>query len=146
MVYFFCLHAEILILQGRPEDAWRALDEGLRLAQARGVSIWLEELYRLQGEILLHAQGQEALGEEAGPAAAERRFQTALELARRHDSRFLEQRAALSLGRLWQSQGRTQEARELVGSSLQCTSGLESRDLLEARAFLEACAAEEKEI
>ncbi|HEX3556515.1 MAG TPA: AAA family ATPase [Thermoanaerobaculia bacterium] len=144
MVFLFCLHAEILLLQGRPGDAWRALDEGLRLAQARGVSIWLEELYRLQGEILLHAQGQEALGEKGGPAAAEQLFQTALELARRHDSRFLELRIALSLGRLWQSQGRTQAAHELVGSSLQRTSGLESRDLQEARAFLEACAAEEK--
>ncbi len=128
MAFFFTLYAEILILQGRSEDAWRTLEEGLHLTQARGALVWVEEIYRLQGEILLEADN---------PAEAERRLQTALEQARRNGSRFLELRAALSLGRLWKSQGRTQAARDLVAQSLQgFTSEFESRDMQEAQAFL----------
>ncbi|MBW8879559.1 MAG: AAA family ATPase [Acidobacteria bacterium] len=144
MAYYFCLHAEILILQGRPGDAWRALDEGLRLCQERGVSLWTEEIHRLQGEVLLIAKDLEGLREQGGPAAAERRFETALELARRHGSRLLELRAALSLGRLWQSQGRAQAARELVARARQGFTGeLASGDLEAAGAFLEVGPTEE---
>ncbi|HEX3556517.1 MAG TPA: TOMM system kinase/cyclase fusion protein, partial [Thermoanaerobaculia bacterium] len=139
MGYYYCLHGEILILRQRPGDAWRALDEGLRLTRARGVSIWIEEIYRLQGEVLLTAKSPEGLPEGDRPAEAERRFQTALELARRHGSRAMELRTALSLGRLWQSQGRTQAARELVAQARQGFTGeLESGDLREARAFLDS--------
>jgi len=139
MGYYYCLHAEILILRERPGDAWRALEEGLRLTTARGVSIWIEEIHRLQGEILLHAKNPEGLPEGDRTAEAERRFQTALELARRHGSRAMELRIALSLGRLWQSQGRTQAARELVAQARQGFTGeLASGDLEAAAAFLEA--------
>ncbi|MFY9821880.1 MAG: AAA family ATPase [Thermoanaerobaculia bacterium] len=136
MAYFFSLHAEILILQGRPSDAWRALDECLCLAQERGVSNWTEEIYRLQGEILLNTEGQEGLGEKGGPAEAERLFQAAREQAQRSGSKLLELRAALSLGRLWKSQGRTNAARDLVAMAREGFTG-ESRDLQEAQAFLE---------
>ncbi|MBW8876702.1 MAG: AAA family ATPase [Acidobacteria bacterium] len=139
MAYFFCLHAEVLILCERPRDAWRALDEGLRLSQTRGVSLCIEEIYRLQGEILLHAKSPADLWEGGGPAEAERLFQAALEQARRSGSRALALRAALSLGRLWQSQGRTQAARELVAQARQGFTGeLESGDLREAREFLDS--------
>jgi DNA-binding winged helix-turn-helix (wHTH) protein/tetratricopeptide (TPR) repeat protein len=138
MAYYFCLHAEILCLRERPGDAWRTLDEALRLSQARGVSFWVEEIYRLQGEILLHAKSPEGIGEEGGPAEAERRFQTALELARRNGSRSLALRAALSLGRLWKSQGRAQAAHELVAQTYQGFTGEASHDLREARAFLDS--------
>ena len=141
MGYYFCLHAEILLRRERPGDAWRALEEGLRLVEARGVTIWSEEIHRLQGEILLDAKRPEGLPEGDRQAAAERRFQTALELARRHGSSAMELRSALSLGRLWQRQGRTAAARELLAQAHQGLAGdLPSRDLREARAFLEACA------
>jgi tetratricopeptide (TPR) repeat protein len=136
------MHAEVLCLRERPGDAWRALEEGLREVQARGALYWAEEIYRMQGEILLNAKSQAELGEKGGPAEAERLFQVALEQARSHGSRFLELRAALSLGRLWKSQGRTQDARALVAQAQQGFTG-ESPDLREARAFLEACSIEE---
>jgi TOMM system kinase/cyclase fusion protein len=143
MAYYFCLHAEILILQGHPGDAWRALEDGLSLVEARGVPSFREEIYRLQGEILLSAQNPEELCAGGGPAEAERRFQAALEQARRNGSRSLELRAALSLGRFWKSLGRTREARELVAPAYQGVGGIESRDLREAKAFLESCPAED---
>ncbi|HSS77354.1 MAG TPA: AAA family ATPase [Thermoanaerobaculia bacterium] len=142
MAYFFSLRAEILILQGLPCDAWRALDEGLTIAQERGVRPWIGELYRLQGEILLNAKGQEEIAGQGGPAKAEQLFQTALELNRRDGSKALELRAALSLGKLWKSQGRTPGARALVAQARQGFSG-ESPDLGEARAFLESCSMDE---
>jgi len=140
--YVFSLHAEILILQGRLQDAWRALDEGLRLT--RKGSIWNQEIRRLQGEILLNAKSLDGPGKEGGPAEAEQRFQKALEVFRHHGSRFLELRAALSLGRLWHSQGRTQAARELVAQACQGFTREASRDLREARAFLDSCSTEEE--
>ena len=137
LAHHFCLYADILILRGCPSDAWRALDYGLRLVEARGVRDFTAEIHRLQGEILLTAESAEGLPKGDRPAAAERRFQAALELARRHGSRSLELRAALSLGRLWKSQGRTQEARALVAQAQQGFTG-ESPDLREARAFLDS--------
>ena len=137
MPYYFCMHAEILIFAGRPGDAWRALDEGLRLVEKRRVPSFSEEMYRLQGEILLNAKDQEGPWERGGPAEAERLFQTALERARRNQSRSLELRAALSLGRLWKSQGRIEEARELVARVLDGFTGeLAGRDPREALDFL----------
>ncbi|HEX3556514.1 MAG TPA: AAA family ATPase [Thermoanaerobaculia bacterium] len=137
LAHFFCLYAEILILKGCLADAWRALDEGLRLVEARGVRDFTEDMHRLQGEILLNAESAEGLPEGDRAAAAERRFQTALELARRHGSRALELRAALSLGRLWKSQGRTRDAHQLVAQARQGITG-ESGDLRKARAFLDS--------
>jgi hypothetical protein len=48
----------------------------------------------------------------------------------------------LSLGRLWKSQGRTQDARELVAQTCQGFTGT-SRDLREAGAFLDSCSTED---
>jgi len=138
MAWYFCTHAEILLLQGRPEDAWRVLDEGLRLAQARRVPFYREEIYRLQGEIMLAAPRPEDLREGGGPAEAERLFQMALEEARRKGSRLLELHAALSLGRFWKSQGRIQPVRELLAQAQQGFTG-DSPDLREARTLLESC-------
>jgi len=72
-----------------------------------------------------------------------RLFQAALEQARSHSSKLLELRAAMSLGRLWQSQGRTQAARQLVAQAREGFTGM-SLHLEEARVFLEACSTEEK--
>jgi hypothetical protein len=92
----------------------------------------------LQGEILLHTKFPEGFAEEELPAQAERRFKKALKLARHHGSKFLELRAALSLGRLWKSQGKEQVARGLVAQTCQGFTGT-SRDLREARVFLDSC-------
>ena len=137
MPYYFCLHAEILILQSRLEDAWRALDEGLRLVRERGRLVHGEEILRLQGELLLRGADAPEAAESDRGAQAERLFQAALEEARSHDARLLELRAALSLARLRRSQGRTEEARDLVARACEgLTGGAASRDFREAEAFL----------
>jgi predicted ATPase len=65
-------------------------------------------------------------------------FHTALEIARRQGAKVLELRAALSLSRLRQQQGKKEEAHQLLSELYGWfTEGLETKDLQEAKALLE---------
>ena len=72
-------------------------------------------------------------------AQAEACFQQALALARRQQAKSWELRAAMSLSRLWQQQGKRAEARELSGAEVYgwFTEGFDTADLLEAKALLD---------
>ena len=63
-------------------------------------------MYRIKGELLLLPDRSEVEVEEC--------FNQALDVARSQSSKSLELRAALSLTRLWQKQGKTSEAQELL--------------------------------
>jgi predicted ATPase len=66
----------------------------------------------------------------------------ALTVARRQQAKSLELRAAMSLGRWWQQQGRHCEARRLLAEVYGWfTEGFDTADLQEARALLEALGA-----
>ena len=66
-------------------------------------------------------------------------FDQALAIARRQEAKSLELRAAMSLSRLWQAQGRRDEARTLLAEVYGWfTEGFDTADLREARALLEA--------
>jgi predicted ATPase len=96
---------------------------------------WEAELYRLQGELL----GQEA--ERPQQSDAEAHFLRALEVARSQQARSLELRAAMRLGRLWQAQGKRDDARTLLASVYHWfTEGFDTTDLQEAQALLDALA------
>jgi predicted ATPase len=70
-------------------------------------------------------------------AQAETCFQQALDVARRQRAKALELRAALSLTRLWQGQGKRAAARQLLGESYNWfTEGFDMTDLQEAKALL----------
>ena len=70
---------------------------------------------------------------------AEACFLQALDMARRQQARSLELRATMSLGRLWQQQGKRAAAHELLAPLYNWfTEGFETADLQEARALLEA--------
>jgi predicted ATPase len=91
----------------------------------------LTEAYRLQGELLLH----HALPEVA---QAEACFQQALAVARRQQAKSWELRAAINLARLWQHQGKRDEARELLAPIYGwLTEGFDTADLQEAKALLQ---------
>jgi predicted ATPase len=63
----------------------------------------------------------------------------ALEVARRQQAKSLELRAATSLARLWQSQGRHQEVHDLLAPVYNWfTEGFETPDLQDAKALLDA--------
>ena len=66
----------------------------------------------------------------------------ALVVARQQQAKSWELRAAMSLARLWRSQGKAQQARELLAPVYGWfTEGFDTRDLKEAKALLEELAA-----
>ncbi len=73
---------------------------------------------------------------------AEKHFEHALSVAREQRMKSFELRAAISLARLWQTQGNVQQARELLAPVYGWfTEGFDTRDLKEAKALLEELAA-----
>jgi predicted ATPase len=129
------LLAESLAQQGRVAEGLDALAEALAVVRAGGVGLWEAELHRLRGELLLRCG-------DAGPpvqAEAEGELRLALEVARRQQAKSLELRAAMSLSRLYRLQGRPAEARPLLAEAYGWfTEGLDTPDLREAKALLEA--------
>ena len=96
---------------------------------------WLEaEVYRLRGVLLLKQAG-------TPQAEAEAWLQRALDVARRQEAKSLELRAAMNLSRLWQQQGKWNEARELLAPVYGWfTEGFDTADLQEAKTLLDELA------
>ena len=77
-------------------------------------------------------------GEGQKVVEVEANFLQALDVARRQEAKSLELRAAMSLARLWQQQGRHAEAYELLAPIYGWfTEGLDTADLQEAKALLD---------
>ena len=130
--YGLALLAKASAQMGQHEAGLALLAEALTVLNDTGERRWEAELYRLKGEILLaHAAGHDA--------EAEICFRQALDVARRQQAKSWELRAAMSLSRLWQRQGKRTEARELLAPIYGWfTEGFDTADLQEARALLEA--------
>ena len=61
-----------------------------------------------------------------------------LEIARRQEAKTFELRAATTLARLWQRQGKREKARALLAPLYAWfTEGFDTRDLIDAKALLE---------
>jgi predicted ATPase len=76
-------------------------------------------------------------------AQAEACFLKAIEVAREQQAKSWELRAATSLARLWQQQGRKAEARQLLAEIYTWfTEGFDTKDLQEAKALLDELAEE----
>ena len=71
-------------------------------------------------------------------------MQRALDVARRQEAKSLELRAAMSLARLWQQQGKRQEAHQLLEPIYGWfTEGFDAPDLMEAKTLLTELAVSE---
>ena len=116
---------------GRTEEGLSALAEALAQVDKTGARLHEAELYRLKGELLL------ALSTDHD-AEAEACFHHALGVARRQQAKALELRAVTSLSRLWQQQGKRQEAHQLLAELYGWfTEGFDTKDLQEAKTLLE---------
>jgi predicted ATPase len=74
-------------------------------------------------------------------AEAQACFHRALDIARSQQAKSLELRAATSLSRLWQQQGKRNEARQLLAEVYSWfTEGFDTPDLREAKALLDELA------
>lgn len=146
--YFLSLLAEVQQHSGQVDDGLDSLDQALQAVEEHGERFYEAELYRRKGELLLlsaergmqnaprHKQPQELSAVQH--SASEACFQRAIDIARRQAARSLELRAAMSLGRLWQAQDRTAEARRLVAEVYEWFGpGLETPDLHQTRTLLE---------
>jgi DNA-binding winged helix-turn-helix (wHTH) protein/tetratricopeptide (TPR) repeat protein len=132
--------AESYARLGQPETGLTALAEAQALMATTRETFYAAEIARLQGQLLLQTDGQ-ALDRRAGasPTTAETCFQYALEVARRQQARWWELRAAVSLSRLWQQQGKQAEAHALLAPIYGWfTEGFDTADLQEAKTLLDA--------
>jgi predicted ATPase len=123
--YYLALLAEVSAQAGQIQTGLTTLDEALAVA-SKNEEHWHEaELYRLKGELLLQAE-------------AENYFQKAITIARRQGAKSLELRAVMSLSRLWQGQGRREEARRMLAEIYGWFSeGFDTADSIQARILLE---------
>ena len=129
--YYLAVLAEVYGQLGRAEDGLTMLAEALEAVRNTGEYWWKAELHRLRGELT----GQQDT--EQKWAEAEACFQQALDIARRQQAKSLELRAATSLARLWQSQGKRQDAYDLLAPVYNWfTEGFDTADLIDAKAFL----------
>ena len=126
------LLADVHLRRGTWEEGLSAVDEALTIIANTGERLCEAELHRLRGELLLARSPDD-------PTAAESCFHEAIEIARQQSARSWELRAATSLARLCQSQGRREQARTVLGPVLAWfREGRDTRDLREAQALLDA--------
>jgi predicted ATPase len=119
-----------LLAEACGEAGLTVLVEALAVVDNTGERDWEAELYRLKGKLLLAR-----LAEQDTEAAT--CFHQALDMARHQQAKSLELRAAMSLSRLWQQQGKGVEARELLAPiDGWFPEGLDTADLQEAKALL----------
>src|SRR5262249_4026220 len=132
--YGLALLAEAYAKMEEPEAGLTLLAEALAVANDKGERRWDAELYRLKGEILLVHSAEHH-------AEAETCFRQALDVAHHQQAKSWELRAAMSLARLWQRQGKRVEAHALLAPIYAWfTEGFDTADLQEAKALLEALA------
>jgi predicted ATPase len=125
------LLAEAYGMIGRPEDGLAALAEAQMVADETGEGWHEAERYRLKGALPL-AQSMEHQRE------AEACYGHALDVARGQQAKSFELRMATSLARLWQHQGKPEDARQLLGDiSGWFTEEFDIADLQEAKALLD---------
>ena len=119
-----------MITLGHPEDGIQALAEAHTLVEQHEERWWEAEISRLRGVLLLR---QTLMQQEEAEAC----FRRALGVARRQEAKSLELRAAMSLARLWQQQGKRQEAHQLLEPIYGWfTEGFDTLDLMEAKTLL----------
>ena len=130
--YFLTLLAETYGAAGQPDAGLRFLDEARTVMDSTQERFYEAEVHRVQGTLVLAQAADQH-------AQAETCFQHALAIARRQQARSWELRAAMSLARLWQQQGKRAEAHALLAPIYGWfTEGFDTADLQEARALLDA--------
>ena len=122
--------AEGMALTGDIDNALHVIDEGIEQVERPG---WEERLYYAE---ILRVKGW-ILSLKGDLVGAERNFLASLEWARRQQAKSWELRTSTSLARLWQSQGKRQDAYQLLAPVYGWfTEGFDTKDLKEAKELL----------
>ena len=120
------------------------------MADRNGEAYYRAELHRVRGELLLMQAGDRSLSraatggrvvvgaERSVVAQAESCFNQSINIARLQKAKSWELRAAMSLARLYQEQGKQEEARSLLTQTYRTfTEGFDTVDLREGKALLD---------
>jgi tetratricopeptide (TPR) repeat protein len=114
----------------KPEKGLVLMKEAIEFETAGSSKALVSEFLILQGELLLALSS-------ANEAEAEFCYQEAVDSARAGHASMLELRAALRLSRLWQKQGKTEQAQKILSEAYgKMTEGFTTPDLKEAQALL----------
>ena len=128
--YYLALLAEAHGRMGQVETGLDLIAEAFATMRQSEECRWEAMLYRLQGDLLLARS-------TANQATAEASLRQGLDAARRQQAKSLELRAAVSLARLWQSQGKGQDAYDLLAPVYNWfTEDFATVDLHDAKALL----------
>ena len=118
-------------MAGDADEGLIAVRDGLAAAEGTGELWWHAELHRLRGVLMLESRPD--VMEEAEAA-----FHAAIAIAQNQKAKGWELRAATSLAQLWQSQGKSQEAHDLLAPVHDWfTEGFDTADLKDAKALLD---------
>ena len=132
--YFLACLAEAYGTMEQPEAGLTALAEALTLVDTTGERWYEAELYRLKGVLLLQQSS-------SNQTEAESCFHQAIAIAQDQQAKSLELRATTSLARLWQQQGKRQEAHDLLAPVYHWfTEGFDTADLKDAKTLLDELA------
>jgi class 3 adenylate cyclase/predicted ATPase len=127
---WLALLAEVYGNMEQAEAGLTAVAEAFAHVDKTGERYYEAELHRLKGKLLL-LQSLDNLPE------AESCFHQAIAIARSQQAKSWELRAATSLSRLWQQQGKRAEARQLLAEIYGWfTEGFDTADLQDAKALL----------
>jgi len=148
--YHLASLAEVYGKAGQPEAGLQVLAEAQVTMRQQTLRCYEAELLRLRGELLLQRDMPHLAPEDiallstslpSSVAEAEACFRGALNVTKHQQAKSLELRAALSLSRLWRSQGKGAAARQLLGERHSWfTEGFDTQDLRTAKALLDAWA------
>jgi predicted ATPase/Flp pilus assembly protein TadD len=127
---YLALLGEACGATGQLAEGLSLLAEALAFAEQSGERFFEAEIYRLRGELLLQSEAPQAEAEEC--------WRQAIKVAQRQEAKSLELRAAMSLARLWQKQGKCEEARQRLAEIYGWfTEGFDTADLQEAKVLLD---------
>jgi predicted ATPase len=116
---------------GQIDEGLTVVVEALLDVENTGERYYEAELHRLKGEFLLQRSSD-------NQREAETCFDQAMRVSRSQQAKAWELRTATSLARLWQRQGKRDEARQVLAEVYHWfTEGFDTIDLKEAKALLE---------
>jgi predicted ATPase len=135
--YLLALLAHAYGTIGKSEAGLTVLAEALAYVEHTGERYYEAEIHRLKGVLLLQQSSENS-------TEAESCFHHAIAIAQNQSTKSWELRATTSLARLWQQQGKRQEAYALLAPVYNWfTEGFDTLDLQEAKALLDALEAED---